>query len=147
MLQNLEQNSLCYTVGPCWLSVCSSCLTLFDFMDYSPPGSSVHGIFLARIPEWVSISFSRESSQLRDQTPFSGASCIARKILYRWTTEEPSVLVIHFKYSSVYMVISKSQYIPPPTSESFCKDRERGMQVLGNQDLLLLIVSVLLHHR
>ena len=28
-----------------------------DTMDYSLPGSSVHGIFQARIPEWVAISF------------------------------------------------------------------------------------------
>ena len=33
----------------------------------SPPGSSVHGIFQARILEWVAISFSRGSSQPRDQ--------------------------------------------------------------------------------
>ena len=37
-------------------------------MDYSPPGSSVHGILQARILEWVPISFSRGSSQPRDQT-------------------------------------------------------------------------------
>ena len=44
-----------------------SCVQLFcDRMDCSPPGSSVHGIFLARIPEWVAISSSRESSQPRD---------------------------------------------------------------------------------
>jgi len=36
-------------------------------MDYSPPGSSVHGILQARILEWVAILFSRESSQPRDQ--------------------------------------------------------------------------------
>ena len=34
-------------------------------MDYSPPGSSVHGILQARILEWVAIPFSRASSQLR----------------------------------------------------------------------------------
>ena len=33
-----------------------------------PPGSSVHGIFQARVLEWVAISFSRESSQSRDRT-------------------------------------------------------------------------------
>ena len=32
------------------------------------PGSSIHGIFQARVPEWVGISFSRESSQPRDWT-------------------------------------------------------------------------------
>ena len=37
-------------------------------MDCSPPGSSVHGISQARLLEWVAISFSRESSQAKDQT-------------------------------------------------------------------------------
>ena len=36
--------------------VTQSCLTLFDPMDCSLPGSSVHGIFHARILEWVAIS-------------------------------------------------------------------------------------------
>ena len=39
--------------------VAQSCLTLYDPMDCSPPGSSVHGIFQARVLEWVAISFSR----------------------------------------------------------------------------------------
>ena len=39
-----------------------SCLTLFNPMDYSPPGSSVHGILQARLLEWVAIPFSRGSS-------------------------------------------------------------------------------------
>ena len=46
-----------------------SCLTLYDPMDCSPPGSSsVHGIFQARILEWVAIFFSRGSSSPRDWT-------------------------------------------------------------------------------
>ena len=43
-------------------------------MDCSPPGSSVHGIFLARILEWVAISSSRGSSLLRDRTWVSHAA-------------------------------------------------------------------------
>ena len=40
-----------------------SCARLFcDALDYSPPGSSVHGILQARILEWVAIPFSRGSS-------------------------------------------------------------------------------------
>ena len=35
-----------------------SCPTLSDPMDFSPPGSSVHGIFQARVLEWVAIAFS-----------------------------------------------------------------------------------------
>ena len=37
-------------------------------MDYSLPGSSVHGIFQAKVPEWVAIAFSQGSSWPRDQT-------------------------------------------------------------------------------
>ena len=40
-------------------------------MDYSLPGSSVHGILQARIPEWVAMPSSRGSSQARDQTQVS----------------------------------------------------------------------------
>ena len=38
--------------------VSQSCPTLSDPMDCSPPGSSVHGIFQARVLEWVAIAFS-----------------------------------------------------------------------------------------
>ena len=65
-----------------------SCPTLFDPMDCSLPGSSVHGIFQARILEWVAISFSRGFSQPRDQTFISCVSCIGRQILYHWATRE-----------------------------------------------------------
>ena len=48
--------------------VTQSCPTLCNPMDCNLPGSSVHGIFQARILEWVVISFSKESSQPRDYT-------------------------------------------------------------------------------
>ena len=38
--------------------VAQSCPTLSDPMDFSPPGSSVHGIFQARVLEWGAITFS-----------------------------------------------------------------------------------------
>ena len=50
-----------------------SCLTLWDLMDCSPLDSSVHGIFLERISEWVSIPSSRGSSWLRDGTHVSSS--------------------------------------------------------------------------
>ena len=40
-----------------------SCLTLYDLMDYSPPGSSTHEISQTRTLEWGAISYSRRSSQ------------------------------------------------------------------------------------
>ena len=48
-----------------------SCLTLCDPVHCSPPASSIHGIFQARILEWVAISFSRGPSWPRDRTPVS----------------------------------------------------------------------------
>ena len=59
-----------------------SFLILWDSMDYSPPGPSVHGILQARILEWFAISFSKESSRPRDQTHISYVSDICRKIIY-----------------------------------------------------------------
>ena len=54
-----------------------------DPMNYIPPGFSVHGIFQAKIRGWVAISFSRGSSQPRDQTR---VSCITGRF---FTTEPP----------------------------------------------------------
>ena len=51
--------------------VAQSCLTLCNPTNCSLPGSSVRGIFQARVLEWVAISFSRGSSQPRDQTQVS----------------------------------------------------------------------------
>ena len=58
-------------------------------MDCSPPSSSVHGIFQARILEWVAISFSRGSSWLRDWTQVSW------KILYHWPISEYIYIYIY----------------------------------------------------
>ena len=70
-------------------SVCAqSCLPLCDPMDCSPPGSSVHGIFQARILEWVAISYSRGSSQPRYWTCISWVFCIGGQFLYNWATWE-----------------------------------------------------------
>ena len=69
----------------CCCLVVKPCLTLCHPMACSPPGSPVHGIFQARILEWVAISFSRASSQPRDWTHIS---CIGRQILYHWVTWE-----------------------------------------------------------
>ena len=49
-----------YISSVCVYVHAQSCLILYDPMDCSPPGSSVHGIFQARIPKWVAIFFSRD---------------------------------------------------------------------------------------
>ena len=61
-------------VDTCILTVCmgvkllQSCLTLWDSLDCSPLGSSVHGILQARLQEWVVMPSSRQSSWRRDRT-------------------------------------------------------------------------------
>ena len=61
-----------------------SCPTLCVSMDYSQPGSSLHGVFPARRLEWVVISFFKGSSQPRNLTQVSCVSCIPSGFL---TTE------------------------------------------------------------
>ena len=56
-----------------------SCLTLCNPMNCSPPGLSVHGIFQARILEWIAIPYSRGISQPRDRTL---VSCLAMQEIW-----------------------------------------------------------------
>ena len=58
---------------------------LCDPTDCSLPGSSVHGIFLARVLEWVAITFPRGSSRPRDQTRVSR---IAGRVFTIWATKQ-----------------------------------------------------------
>ena len=71
-------------VCACMLSRFSR-VRLCDPMDYSPPGSSVHGILQARIVEWVAMPSSRGPSPPRDPTHVSCGSCNAG----RFFTAEP----------------------------------------------------------
>ena len=107
-------------------SICSmcSCVCVCVFMlsrvwlFVTPWTVARHGSFLARILEWVVISYSRGSSWPRDQTHISCSSCIGWWILFHWATWEAQVstqgspLVIHFLHSSVYMSIPITQFIP-----------------------------------
>ena len=72
------------TLGKSEGEVAQSCPTLCNPMDCSLPGSSVHGIFQARILEWIAISFSR-SSRPRDWTQVS--SFVGRCFTV-WATRE-----------------------------------------------------------
>ena len=67
------------------VKVTQSCPTLWDPMDCSLPGSSVHRTFQVRELEWVAMSFSRGSSQPRDQTQ---VSCMAGRFFTIWVTRE-----------------------------------------------------------
>ena len=74
---------------PAESEVAQLCPTLCNPMDCSLPGSSLHGILQARVLEWVAISFSRGSSQLRDWTQ---VSCIPGRCFNLWATREAYIL-------------------------------------------------------
>ena len=81
--------------------VAQSCPTLCDPMDCSLPGSSVHEIFQAIVLEWVAISFSRGSSQLRDRT---WASRIVDRCFYRMSHQGSPTLsrtIINIYYNLI----------------------------------------------
>ena len=77
-----EASNLYQSLSDVWL--------FCDPVDYSSPGSSIHGISQARILEWVAICFSRGSSRPRDQIHVSCISCIGGRIsfFYHWATWE-----------------------------------------------------------
>ena len=71
----LERLLTCVCVCVCVCAHAQSCPTLYDFMDYSPPGSPVHEIFQARILEKVAIFSTRGSSQPWGWTLIFHVSC------------------------------------------------------------------------
>ena len=73
-----------------------SCPTFWDSVDCKPSGSSVHGIFQARILECVAISYFRRSSWPRNWTSVSCIFCIGRWILYHRATWEAPLVIILF---------------------------------------------------
>ena len=81
--------------------VTQSYLTLCNPMDCSLSGSSVHGIFQAWVLEWVAVSFSRGSSQPRDQTRVSH---VVGRCFTVWATRE-----IHSKLE--YEKLIKSEWV------------------------------------
>ena len=78
---------------PACMVLLQSCLILCGPMECSPPGSSVHGTLQARILEWITIPFSRGSSQPRDHTWVSCSSYIARRF---FTAEPPGKPQIYY---------------------------------------------------
>ena len=104
--------------------VAEACPTLCKPIDCRLPDSSVHGIFQARILEWVAIPFSRGSSRPRDQTQ---VSCISRQILYH-VNSSPKSHQFQFSHS----VISNSA--SPRTAAL-----QASLSITNSQSLLKLL--------
>ena len=95
------------------IEVTQSCPTLCDPMDCSLPGSCVHGIFHARVLEWVAISFSRIFSRPRDWTQvsrivgrrFTVWAKMEIKHLLIWRLWAQNTNYIHLQKSEMYCLI------------------------------------------
>ena len=80
-------------------------------MDCSLPGSSIHGIFQARVLEWVAISFSMGSSWSRDRTQ---VSYTAGRCFTFWATREDYIennLLLMKKIKHISNVLSVPKYV------------------------------------
>ena len=124
---NLSQALHCLTMFY-WewkMKVAQLCLTLCNSMDYT-----IHGILQARIQEWVTLPFSRESSQPRDPTK---VSCIAGRFFTSWVTWHKSLFPVSCVLSldiNIQKVFSVSHsvcptlcnliYCSPPSSSCPC---------------------------
>ena len=83
-----------YLLIICYVNSFQLCLTLYNPMDYSLPGSSVSGILQARILGWVAISSSRRSSWPRAQTCVSYVSASAGGLFTTSTTWDMSIQIL-----------------------------------------------------
>ena len=80
--------------------VAQSCPTLRDPMDYSPPGSSIHGIFQARVLEWGAITFSKTDITVFKYSTFQG---LTREVAIL----NQNVSKIYFMYISEFLNLFK----------------------------------------
>ena len=107
----IELSCCCYLVA-------KSCPTLCNPMDCSPPGSSVHGILQVRILKWVAISFSRGSSQPRDQTQ---VFCTAGRLFTIWATREydSAISLLRIYTKTAKTLTQKGTFTPVFTAALF----------------------------
>ena len=134
---SIYDSDVCVCVCVC----AQSGLTLSNPMDYSPPDSSIHGIFQARIPELVAISHSRGSSRHRDQTCISYVSCMGRQF---FTTSATWEAPRQWQSSaSEALLIFTSSLASPPTWSFICLSVTSALnsQLLGSTPLCLMISS------
>ena len=97
------KNDLLYRTTKQEPEVTQLCPTLCDPMDCSLPGSSIHEIFQARILEWVTISFSRRSSQPRDWTQ------VFRMVGRHFTVWATKEVFIGLQWEFIYLFIATSR--------------------------------------
>ena len=89
--------------------VAQSCPTLHDPMDCSLPGSSLHGIFQARVLEWVAIAFSVVSlCSCKPHSSFTPISQVNSSIFsfYAFISAVDTLVIIHSFLKLIFIVFS-----------------------------------------
>ena len=127
---------------PC--SATQSCPTLCSHVDYSLPGSSVHGVSQARILEWVAVSSSEGSSQPGDQIHIS---CIGRQVLFHRATCEALngkitlSKLVHFQpcYSLVNLAAEGRKVVKKSTERATDPGREKRRPTVKYHKTLYII--------
>ena len=115
--------------------VTQSCPTLCDPMDCSPPGSSVLGIFQARILEWLAIAFSRGCPQPRN---WSRVSHCAGTFFTIWASREDCMCHTH-----VFNSQDKVNWKPQCTSVTVQRVlRIPGMKRIGDRGFICSWLSL-----
>ena len=88
-------------------SVTQSFPTLCDLLDGSPPGSSVHGTFQARILEWVAASYPRGSSRPKDRTHVCLSPPWAGTFISSATWEAPDSIIYTYNVTHIYDIVNQ----------------------------------------
>ena len=99
---DLEARPRCFIPNVLKLTMWLSPSHVQLFVTLGTVGFSVHGILQARILEWVAISSSGGSSQLRGWTHFS---CLGRRIIYHWATREALNSLRYFSSELFYLIV------------------------------------------
>ena len=122
LITTVEMICVCVLVTQSWPILCNP-------VDCTPPGFPVHEILQTRIQEWVSISFSRGSSQPRDRTP---VSCTTGRFITRWATR----LILIITVETIYGRKFRSHFL------SWEKHTHPSFKLMTNWRGLLLIFKI-----
>ena len=102
--------------------VTQSCLTLWDANDYSPAGSSVHGILQASRLEWIAIVFSSGSSWPRNQTwsPALQGDSLPSEPPVKPKSSEYSFAIIGSFFCKMYFRLTVNAFMKADFCEKSC---------------------------
>ena len=127
VLQSSNNTVLCMLgVGMAVLGA-QSWPTLWDPMDCSSPGSSIHGILQVRMLEWVAIPFSRGSCPPRNP---SWVSCTAGRFFPVWATREAhGMATYHFVTLELSWHSSSSNALPISSFIFWLKNNDTNSQI------------------